>query len=268
MNLFGYKLYAPEGDSPDAEQEKEDLVLDIEGLAAKPEPELDLTIKTDTSELPAPAELAEIAPEQSPEEQDSAAELAEIATEQSPEEQDSAAEVAELMQQMLAETKESRQAEAAQEAAPSLELPDPEPQPESQPEPQPEPQPEQLASVSYESVAKAVESAQKEPTGRFNRDAIDDETLLSELYALIGGPSKAQSPAPEAVKPAPAPQKPAARITPETLQALPEEPEELAEEDSFGNPGWLKGVFILLISLVLSAMTCYAVASDVIGKIF
>ena len=25
MNLFGYKLYAPEGDSPDAEQEKEDL---------------------------------------------------------------------------------------------------------------------------------------------------------------------------------------------------------------------------------------------------
>lgn len=260
MNLFGYKLYAPEGDSPDAEQEKEDLVLDIEGLAAKPEPELDLTIKTDTAELPAPAELAEIAPEQNPEEQDGSAELAEIAPEQSPEEHDSAAEVAELMQQMLAETKEARQAEAAQEAAPSLELPDPEPQPESQPE--------QLASVSYESVAKAVESAQKEPTGRFNRDAIDDETLLSELYALIGGPSKAQSPAPEAVKPAPAPQKPAARITPETLQALPEEPEELAEEDSFGNPGWLKGVFILLISLLLSAMTCYAVASDVIGKIF
>ncbi|MBR6118814.1 MAG: hypothetical protein IKQ04_00665 [Oscillospiraceae bacterium] len=258
MNLFGYKLYAPEGEQTAPEQEE--LVLDIEGLAAKPEPEQDLTIKTDTSELPAPAELAEIATEQSPEEHDSAAELAEIATEQSLEEQDSAAEVAELMQQMLAETKEARQAEAAQEAAPSLELPDP--------EPQPEPQPEQLASVSYESVAKAVESAQKEPTGRFSRDAIDDETLLSELYALIGGPSKAESPAPEAVKPAPAPQKPAARITPETLQALPEEPEELAEEDSFGNPGWLKGVFILLISLVLSAMTCYAVASDVIGKIF
>ena len=54
----------------------------------------------------------------------------------------------------------------------------------------------------------------------------------------------------------------------EQLQNAPEEFEEVLEDDSTGVPGWLKGVFLLLISLLLSAMTFYAVASDVIGEIF
>jgi hypothetical protein len=119
-----------------------------------------------------------------------------------------------------------------------------------------------------------MESAKKEPTGRFARDAVDDETLLAELYALIGDggktkPKPAQVESDPESKPhiAPTP-RPVARITPETLQAVPEEYEEITEDDSTGVPGWLKGVFILLISLLLSAMTFYAVASDVIGKIF
>ena len=115
-------------------------------------------------------------------------------------------------------------------------------------------------------------NAKKEPTGRFERDAVDDETLLAELYALIGdsNPKKSNAPvekendAPIQTRPAP---RPAVRITPETLQQAPEEYVEV-EEDTSGVPGWLKGVFILLISLLLSAMTFYAVASDVIGKIF
>lgn len=234
MNLYGYKLYSPEGDSPEAAKEAEKLVLDIEGLEHATEEQ---PAEADDIKMPEVEELVKSLAEQSP--------------------ADTAAEVAATMQRMLNETKESRE--------PAEELPQ---EPEQAPEEPAEAAREQLASVSYESVAKAMETAQKEPTGRFNRDAIDDETLLSELYALIGGPSKPQSPAAESVKPAPVPQKPAARITPETLQALPEEPEELVEEDAVGNPGWLKGIFILLISLLLSAMTCYAVASDVIGKIF
>ena len=43
---------------------------------------------------------------------------------------------------------------------------------------------------------------------------------------------------------------------------------EIPEENASGTPGWLKGAFILLISLMLSAMTFYAVASDLLGKIF
>ena len=131
---------------------------------------------------------------------------------------------------------------------------------------------ENLASVSYASVAQAMVNVKKEPTGRFDRDAVDDETLLAELYALIGdGTAKKpaataakENAAPVQTRPAP---RPAVRITPETLQDAPEEFVEI-EEDTAGVPGWLKGVFILLISLLLSAMTFYAVASDVIGKIF
>lgn len=135
-----------------------------------------------------------------------------------------------------------------------------------------------LSSVSYASVAKAVVSAKKEATGRFNRDAIDDETLLAELYALIGPGSAAKpaqqteadaEPAEEIPVPKPVSSgRSVPRITPEELQAAPEEFEELPEDDSVGVPGWVKGAFILLISLLLSAMTFYAVASDVLGKIF
>ena len=58
------------------------------------------------------------------------------------------------------------------------------------------------------------------------------------------------------------------RLTPEALKDVPEEYEDVTEEDGSGVPGWLKGLFILVISLLLGAMTFYAVASDVIGEIF
>ncbi|MBQ5360524.1 MAG: hypothetical protein IIU47_05730 [Lachnospiraceae bacterium] len=154
-------------------------------------------------------------------------------------------------------------------------------QPQKQETPQETPQeaeeaPEQpeeqtLSAVSYESMAQAVVNAKKEPTGRFSRDAIDDDTLLAELYALIGDPTPKKAPVspeppvPEAVQPAPIP-RPVTRITQEALQDAPETVE--LEEDNSGTPGWLKGAFILLISLLLSAMTLYAVATDVVGKIF
>lgn len=148
------------------------------------------------------------------------------------------------------------------------------PAPVEQEEPKAPPSPEEaFSSVTYESVAEVVETAKKEPTGRFNRDAIDDETLLAELYTLIGDSkntkkaSSASSQEKPSVKPSPI-HRPEVRLTPQDLQAAPEEYEELMEDDSVGVPGWLKGVFILLISMLLSAMTFYAVATDVIGKVF
>lgn len=128
---------------------------------------------------------------------------------------------------------------------------------------------EQLANMSYASMAEAVQQARKEPTGRYSREAVDDETLLAELYTLIGDGARNApvKPAPRSEAPA-YEARPAARITPDTLKDLPEEEEVYLEEDSTGAPGWLKGVFILLISLLLSAMTFYAVVSDVIGEIF
>lgn len=141
-----------------------------------------------------------------------------------------------------------------------------------QEEPKAPPAPEEaFTSVTYESVAEAVETVKKEPTGRFNRDAIDDETLLAELYTLIGDSKNAQKASSSQEKPSVRPSpinRPEVRITPQDLQAAPEEFEELMEDDSVGVPGWIKGVFILLISMLLSAMTFYAVATDVIGKLF
>ena len=128
-----------------------------------------------------------------------------------------------------------------------------------------------LAGISYAAMAQAVENAKKEPTGRFARDAVDDETLLAELYALIGDSGKQSIPQTDKspVKPeARSTVRPAPRIKPEDLQMVPEEVVDEIEEDMTGVPGWLKGVFILLLSLLLSAMTFYAVASDVIGEIF
>lgn len=137
--------------------------------------------------------------------------------------------------------------------------------------------PEPRKEVSYASMAQAVEEAKKEPTGRFSRDAVDDETLLAELHALIGDPAPAKPTQSRAASPAAAPRKPSVtpeprpvvRITPDALKNLPEDDdEEVMEADTMGVPGWVKGVFILLISLLLGAMTFYAVASDVLGKVF
>ena len=139
-----------------------------------------------------------------------------------------------------------------------------------------------LAAVSYESVAQAVEEAQKEPGESETREAIDDDTLLAELYALIGDPVKGNKPTPPVSKlpekegpPVEIPEpklgepKPMPRLSQEEIEAIPEEEEEiLLEEDSTGVPGWLKGAFLLLVSLLLSSMTFYAVASDVLGTVF
>ena len=139
-----------------------------------------------------------------------------------------------------------------------------------------------LAAVSYESVAQAVEEAQKEPGESETREAIDDDTLLAELYALIGDPVKEnkltppvsklpekEGPPVEIPEPKLGEPKPMPRLSQEEIEAIPEEEEEiLLEEDSTGVPGWLKGAFLLLVSLLLSAMTFYAVASDVLGTVF
>ena len=264
MNLFGNKLYAPEAEAEAAAENKKNaaragegsLVFEIEGLHDEKDAAETLSLKTDTQDLPNPAELAD-------------AILAETeAAEPAPEPSAPAAapaDASEVAEQAAPAEAPGKDAPAAVPAEDAVTLPDPAEAP-AEGEEQPKAD-DSLTAVSYASVAKAMETAQQEPTGRFSRDAIDDETLLSELYALIGGPSKPKAPEPEAEKPQPV-RKPAARITPETLNALPEEPEDYLEEDTVGVPGWLKGVFILLISLLLSAMTCYAVASDVIGKIF
>ena len=38
--------------------------------------------------------------------------------------------------------------------------------------------------------------------------------------------------------------------------------------DTHGAPGWIKGIFLLLVSLLLSGMTFYAVGTDLFGKLF
>ncbi len=168
----------------------------------------------------------------------------------------------ETMAEALAEAVAPAEAEASEQAEEAAEASEETEKPEEE---------QTLSAVSYASMAQAVVNAKKEPTGRFSRDAIDDDTLLAELYALIGDPTPkkapvtAESPEPETVQPAPAP-RPVTRITQEALQDAPDYVE--LEEDNSGVPGWLKGAFILLISLLLSAMTFYAVATDVIGKIF
>lgn len=135
---------------------------------------------------------------------------------------------------------------------------------------------ERIDSVSYSSMARAVEEAKEEPTNRFSRDALDDERLLAELHALIGDPVRPKPVRSTPVTPAPVqsskPTAPASRhvsrITPETLNYYPDDSDELMESDDSGVPGWVKGIFILLVSLLVGAMTFYAVASDVFGKIF
>ena len=93
------------------------------------------------------------------------------------------------------------------------------------------------------------------------------------IYTLIGDGSHSAVPRTEGSaetereRPTPKLRTPV-ELNEEQLQNAPEEFEEVLEDDSTGVPGWLKGVFLLLISLLLSAMTFYAVASDVIGKIF
>lgn len=179
--------------------------------------------------------------------------------------------------------------------------------------PEPPAETTQTPSVTYASMAEAMEkSGLKSPdaASRKQRSAIDDETLLAEIYALMGEspkqrkaePAAEPEPAakpepvvrPEAVLQTPAAanpgpddleitipgrskpretdaaEEPAFRPDPASFDRdLPRQPRPVEQlEDRSGAPGWLKGVFLLLISALLSGMTVYAVATDVIGNIF
>ncbi|MBR4700423.1 MAG: hypothetical protein IKP19_01785 [Oscillospiraceae bacterium] len=157
-----------------------------------------------------------------------------------------------------------------------------------------------FASVSYASMAEAMEQ-----TGRLNvasptrktRSAIDDETLLAEIYTLMGEtpktnrtrkPEASEQAAPEmnreneqapvhisddAAPVVPAPQgmdEPTIRPNPigyAAREAIDSEPVQNAAREG-GAPGWLKGLFLLILSAALSGMTLYAVMMDVFGKVF
>ena len=190
-----------------------------------------------------------------------------------------------------AEAEKPAEPEAEKAAEPEAEKPE-EPEAEKPAEPEGE---KPLTAVTFAEVAEAITARRdqvKEPT--LTRSAIDDDTLLAEIYALIG----------EGGKRRPAPKAEAAEAAPEQTKAEPEAAEpvrsavpaapapaapveapqppvhisssesafyegELTEEaDNGGAPGWLKGIFLLLISLMLSGMTLYAVATDLIGKLF
>ena len=196
---------------------------------------------------------------------------------------------------------------------PEVELPDLSDRPEAPAETT------QTPSVTYASMAEAMEkSGMKSPNAasRKQRSAIDDETLLAEIYALMGESPKQRKAEPTAepepvAKPEPA-AKPEPVVRPEAVlqtpaaanpgpddleitipgrskpretgaaeepafrpdpasfdRDLPRQPRPVEQlEDRSGAPGWLKGVFLLLISALLSGMTVYAVATDVIGNIF
>ena len=166
------------------------------------------------------------------------------------------------------------------EAAPAAE--EKKPAAESKAEETDESDDEAIRKAIAESVKKAepvkkVEPVRKaEPEANAEAAAVDDEKLLAELHMLIGDPVKPKpvqsrsgvSPAgPGSPLTAPKP-RPVARITPDTLKNVSDDYDELGEADTMGVPGWIKGAFILLLSLLVGAMTLYAVASDLLGEIF
>ena len=160
-------------------------------------------------------------------------------------------------------------------------------------------------SVTYASMAEAIEQSGKkvaDPTTRRQGRDIDDETLLAEIYALMGETPRKRSdqsafsttsipdvgatpvsdrPAPEA-QPAPMPRPaanpnpdaadPAYRSAPIVYGGQDSAPAVRAidpiELESGGVPGWVKGIFLFLITLLLSGMTFYAIATDLFGKVF
>lgn len=140
-----------------------------------------------------------------------------------------------------------------------------------------------LTRVSYASVAEAALGKQTDPTKK-TRAPIDDETLLAELYALMGDTPKKPA---QQVGASAKQQTAAAQTTDRQTASEPDETKATArrramvdverpesqtelevEEDIGGAPGWLKGAFLLLLSLLLSGMTFYAIATDLFGKLF
>ncbi len=311
MKLFGKSHNEPEQEKPESLEtaesvvqtgEEAKLVLSFEGNVpprrAEKAPELSINDRS-TQELPDLSQVAqavENAPEAVEEAKETVEEVVEAAADRQPDAVD--LEAVKL---------------AVDEAVKSMTMDPPKPVPPAEPAKPEQPAPAapkestRTPSVTYASMAEAMEkSGMKSPDApsRKERSAIDDETLLAEIYALMGDapklrpatapaartPAAPASPAapgvpvvPAAAKdrPAPPPARPRpvlpedandqefrpnpARFERETVrQPRPVEP----IEDGRGAPGWLKGIFLLLISTLLSGMTIYAVATDIIGNIF
>ncbi|MBQ1589338.1 MAG: hypothetical protein II106_01320, partial [Oscillospiraceae bacterium] len=116
-----------------------------------------------------------------------------------------------------------------------------------------------------EPAAKPEPAAEPEPVVR-------PEAVLQTPAAANPGPDDLEITIPGRSKPREtgAAEEPAFRPDPASFDRdLPRQPRPVEQlEDRSGAPGWLKGVFLLLISALLSGMTVYAVATDVIGNIF
>ncbi len=188
--------------------------------------------------------------------------------------------------------------EIAPEPAPEIEPepapeigPEPEITPEPKPEPAPEPEPTRTLPPLHRAFANAPErvpDARQAQSAAFAVPAtkdldkpapapepapapaaqrrLDDDELLAELYALMGETPKAQShvqvPDREEIP----------EIAPQRRTEDPRVPtEEEEDEDEYADskvPGWVKGVCLLLFSAAICGMTMYAVATDVLGKLF
>lgn len=164
----------------------------------------------------------------------------------------------------------------ATEAAPA----EPTPAAESAPSQEPASAEETLRAEEAEEEQEAPTDPAEQPKPTEERAAEagqekpDDDALLAELYALIGDGDRARSAAHPAAPGSARPAQPVhpepehARITQEDLQFAPLEEDLELEADGTGVPGWLKGLFLLLVSLALGGMTLYTVAADVLGKVF
>ena len=133
--------------------------------------------------------------------------------------------------------------------------------PEAPAEPAPEapvaaePTPEApVAAEQPEAPAAEPKRTSSDPLIR-TKNPIDDDELLRELYALMGDTPKVPD---------------STQSRPEHRDSAPEltvdEPLEEEDEDEAVTPGWLKGIFLMLVSLVICGMTCYAVATDVLAR--
>lgn len=212
---------------------------------------------------------------------------------------------------------EAAEADAPLEEA-SENLTEPETEPKAEPEAEPEPErhtgtmpeldldmpvsaPSEPAahSVTYASMAEAIQQSGKkasEAAAARSRNTIDDETLLAEIYALMGDQKKTpevpqtareeskltseKTPANQPVSPRPisqedtvqkpqpnpAPYQPAPVVYAQDDYSVRED--EPIEINRHGTSGWLKGIFLFLVSILLCGMTFYAIATDLFGKVF
>ncbi len=150
-------------------------------------------------------------------------------------------------------------AKPAQDAPkPAEEAPEPAqaaPQKAEAPETPAEPAPEApVAAEQPEAPAAEPKRTSSDPLIR-TKNPIDDDELLRELYALMGDTPKVPD---------------STQSRPDHRDSAPEltvdEPLEEEDEDEAVTPGWLKGIFLMLVSLVICGMTCYAVATDVLAR--